>query len=64
MSSARSATTISVTEGQRRNLRMVWIRIGAPSSSMNCLRLVPAFSRAHARAETRGGQDDGDFMAL
>ena len=39
---------------------MVWIRIGAPSSSMNCLRLVPAFSRAHAGAEARGGQDDGD----
>ena len=26
------------------NLRTVWIRIGEPSSSMNCLRLVPAFS--------------------
>ena len=44
MSSARSATTISSTIAQATNLRMVWSRIGEPSSNMNCLRLVPVFS--------------------
>ena len=44
ISSARSATTISDTAGVEANFRMVCSRIGDPSSSMNCLRLVPAFS--------------------
>ena len=63
ISSPRSATTISLTSGQATNLRIVCIRIGAPSSSMNCLRLVPAFSGAppHPGAQTRGRKDDGDF---
>src|SRR5579883_1006929 len=43
-SSGRTATTISATRSEAANLRTVWIRIGEPSSSMNCLRLVPAFS--------------------
>src|SRR5579871_3899780 len=62
MSSARSATTISVTEGQIRNLRMVWIRIGAPSSSMNCLRLVPDFSRPMRVPNPAAGRMTETFM--
>src|SRR5262249_23694718 len=41
-SSLRTATTISPTRSEAMNFRTVWIRIGEPSSSMNCLRLVPA----------------------
>src|SRR5262252_7779487 len=43
-SSARTATRISVTRSEAANFRIVWIRIGEPSSNMNCLRLVPDFS--------------------
>src|SRR5207302_1424435 len=46
MSSPRSATTISETHGDDTNLRIVCKRMGEPSSSINCLRLVPAFSGA------------------
>ena len=52
----------SVTEGQSRNLRMVWIRIGAPSSSMNCLRLVPAFSRPMRVPSPAAGRMTETFM--
>src|SRR5581483_10818542 len=40
----RSATTISATRGELRNLRMVWMRIGDPFSSINCFLLTPSFS--------------------
>jgi len=62
ISSARRATTISATEGQRRNLRMVWIRMGAPSSSMNCLRLV-RISRP-CECQARGRKDDVTFHEM
>src|ERR1019366_599922 len=44
VSSPRTATTITPTRSEATNLRTVCIRMGEPSSSMNCLRLVPAFS--------------------
>src|SRR5687767_8875587 len=44
ISSDRKASTISVTSGQPRNFRIVCSRIGALSSSMNCLREIPDFS--------------------
>src|SRR5574340_524574 len=43
-SSGRTATTMSSTRAQPANFRTVCTRMGEPSSSMNCLRLVPAVS--------------------
>src|SRR5579884_134413 len=62
MSSARRATTISETGAQARNLRIVWMRIGAPSRSMNCLRLVPAFSRPIRVPRPAAGRITETFM--
>ena len=50
------------TDGQCRNLRMVWIRMGAPSSSMNCLRLVPDFSRPMRVPKPAAGRMTETFM--
>ena len=48
ISSSRTATTMSVTSGEATNFRTVCTRMGAPSSSMNCLRLVPVVSAGTA----------------
>ncbi len=43
---------------------MVCTRIGAPSSSMNCLRLVPDFSRPMRVPKPAAGRMTETFMVV